>query len=434
MGQKYEIMCYFALYFPKKNPMNLELHIARRIARTSEGEKPSVMERIAVFSVALSLAVMILSLAVIMGFKREISRKMVAFTGHVVVTDVRNLHAVNASPITASPHLDSLIGSEAGVRKLNRYAQRGGIIRTKEAIEGVLLKGVGADYDLTTFSEWLVDGALPRIGDTIRTKDILLSEYLAQRLEVGVNDRIEMLFVEAGELPFRDRFKVAGIYASGMEELDRRLVVTDLRNVQRLSQWGEQEISGYEVLLHDLQHAPQTAARLDTRLLYDESDEAGNLVAQSVQQLHSGTFDWLKAHDVNAAVILTVMLIVAFFNMASALLIIVLERMRMIGLLKALGMSNRSVRHIFRYRAALIALRGLLWGNLIGLAVCFVQARFHLLSLDTEGYLLSSVPIAVEWGWWLGLNLGFTLLIFLLMGLPASVAGAVKPDKMMRYD
>ena len=414
--------------------MNLELNIAKRMTRTAVGNRRSVMERIAVFSVALSLAVMILSLAVIMGFKRDISRNLVAFTGHLVVTDVRNLHAVHAAPITTSVHLDSLIRSEKGFLRMSRYAHRGGIIRTKDAVEGVLLKGVEADYDLSRFAEWLVEGELPRIGDSIRTKDILLSQSLAGRLEAKVGDRLEMLFVEPEKLPYRDRFKVAGIYASGMEELDRTLVVTDLRNVQRLSQWSDAEVSGYEVVTTDLDRAPQIAAALETRLLYDESDEEGNLTAQSVQELHSGTFDWLKAHDVNAVVILTVMLIVAFFNMASALLIIVLERMRMIGILKALGMNNRSLRHIFRYRAALIAVRGLVWGNLVGLALCWLQQQFDLVKLDSEGYLLSSVPVAVEWGWWLMLNGGFALAIFLLMSLPASVVATIKPDQIMRYE
>lgn len=434
MGQKYEIMCYFALYFPKKSTMNLELDIARRLAAAASGSGRSVMERIATLSVALSLAVMLLSMAVIMGFKREIAHKMSAFSSHIVVTDVRSLRMVNATPIRSSAYLDSLLHATPDIDRVARYARRGGIVRTAEAVEGVVLKGVDSDYDLSLFEEWLVAGTLPRIGDSVRTKDVLLSDWLARRLQLTVNDRLEMLFVEPDKAPYRDRFKVTGIYTSGMEEMDRTMLLTDLRNVQRLSQWGPDEISGYELRIHALDEAPHSAAQLDERLFYDPTDHTDYLTAQSVQELYPGIFDWLKTHDMNAVVILTVMLIVAFFNMATALLIIVLERIRMIGVLKALGMCNRALRRIFLYRAAWIALRGLGWGNLVGVGLCLLQAHFHLIKLDAEGYLLSAVPIDLTWGWWLGLNLGFTAAILLLMWLPASVVATVKPEETMRYE
>lgn len=414
--------------------MNLSLDIARRMARASDGHRRSVMERIAVGSVALSVAVMVLSLAVIMGFKRELSHRTAAFTSHVVVTDVRSLRTVNATPMTASAHLDSLIRRQEGAVSVARYARRGGIVRTAEAVEGVLLKGIGPEYDLSLFEQWLTEGALPRVADSIRTKDLLLSASLAQRLQIGVGDRLEMLFVEQGTTPYRDRFKVSGIYASGLEEMDRTTLLTDIRNVQRLSQWSEEQVSGYEIRIDKLDRIPLFTAQLDTALFYDEAGGSENLTAQSMLEIHPEIFDWLKAHDMNAVVILTIMLIVAFFNLSTALLIIVLERMRMIGVLKALGMGNRALRRIFLYRAALIALRGLLWGNIIGLLICFVQQHFDLIKLDAEGYLLSSVPIDLGWGWWGLLNIGFAMAILLLMWLPASVVATVKPEETMRYE
>ena len=434
MGQKYEIMCYFALSFRKKSNMNLELEMARRMARHADGARRSVMERITTFAVAVSVAVMILSLAVMMGFKREIARKSSALTAEVVVTDVRNTFSVDAEPIRYSASLDSLVATLPEVRSVLPYALRGGVIRTDEGVEGVLLKGVGAAYDRATYAEWLQAGELPRIGDSIRTKDILISRQLADRLRLEVGERVEMLFVEEGELPFRDRFKVSGIYASGMDELDRTLVVTDLRNVQRLSLWDAEQVTGLELRLDDFEQARAVADKLDRALLYTDVEGLENLTARSVQEIYPAIFDWLKAHDVNAAVVLVIMLVVAFFNMSTTLLILIFERIRMIGILKALGMQHRALRRMFRYRATMIALRGLAWGNAVGLAICWLQAAFQVVKLDAEGYLLSAVPIAVEWEWWLLLNLGFTAAIYLMLLLPASVVATVKPEETMRYE
>lgn len=413
--------------------MNLEFFIARRMARHTERQSRSVMERIATLAVTLSVVVMILSMAVIVGFKGEISEKMSAFSAHVVVTDVGGVQRLHATPITDSEALRRLIEGQAGFLRLQSYAERGGIVRTSDAVEGVLLKGVAPNYDWQPFDEWLVEGDLPRVGDSVRTKDVLLSRSLSERLQLGVGDRVEMLFVEEEGSPHRDRFKISGIYASGMDEMDNRVVLTDIRNVQRLSLWSEDKISGYEIFLSSLDRAEAFADRLDEAILY--SDESlPSVTAVAVQRLYPNIFDWLKAHDVNAAVILIIMLIVAFFNMSAALLILVFERIRMIGILKALGMANRSLRRIFLYRALYIAAYGLLWGNVVGLALCGIQEAFEVVKLDSEGYLLSAVPIGLEWGWWLLLNVGFVVAILLLMLLPTAVVATVKPDETMRYE
>ena len=388
--------------------VNLAFFIARRTARPLPGERPGVMERIAVISVALSLAVMILSLAVMMGFKSEVTRKIAGFAAHVVLTDIRSVDALASQPVRRSGQL---------------------------AVEGLLLKGVdGAGYDRRIFGEWLEEGSLPRIGDSIRTKDVLLSRNLARRLKLGVGDRVEMFFVEHGELPRRDRFKVAGIYSSGMDEMDDKLVLTDIRNVQRLSDRAADEITGYEILTRDLASADDFARRLDRALFDDETGAGDNLTATSVGSRYAHVFDWLNAHDINTAVIIGIMLAVAFFNMTSALLILVMERIRMIGLLKSFGMRNATLRGIFLYRAAFVALRGMLWGNGIGLALCLLQKHTGVFKLDAEGYLLSQVPIALEWEWLLLLNGGVLAAIVLLLLVPASIVSTVKPNEVIRYE
>ena len=392
------------------------------------------MERVAVVSVALGIVVMILALAVMMGFKREVSRKMTGFAAHVVLTDIRGVRTLDAQPLRRSERLEELIRTTPGFVSMSPYALRGGIIRTDGAVEGIALKGVDAGYDLRFFAEWLVEGALPRVGDSLRTKDVLISRNVARRLSLGVGDRIEMLFVENGEPPRRDRFKVSGIYSSGMDEMDDAVMLTDMRNVQRIAGWEPDEISGFEIFTDGLPFSEQFAGRLERALWLDESGAGDNLAVSTVQELYPNVFDWLRAHDVNAAVVLIVMLAVAFFNMASALLVLVLERTRTIGLLKALGMRDGMLRRIFLYRAAFVALRGLAWGNAAGLALCLVQRWTHVVKLSSEGYLLSEVPVALEWGWWLPLNAGFLAAIVALLVIPASIVSTVKPDEIIRYE
>lgn len=414
--------------------MNLAFFIARRTAQRTPDNKPGVMERIAVVSVALSVAVMILAMAVIMGFKREVAHKVTAFAAHAVVTDVRGVGTLDSEPVRRSTRTEGLIRATEGFASMAPYAVKGGIVRTADAVGEVMLKGVDKDYDWSAFREWLVDGDIPRVGDSVRTKDILLSRNLSDRLMLGVGDRVEMLFVEAGDTPRRDRFKVAGIYSSGMDEMDNTVILTDLRNVQRLSDWAPDEISGYEVFTDDLAGADDFARRLGHTLLYDDSDETANLTVTSVTELYANIFDWLKAHDVNAAVIIVIMLVVAFFNMTSALLILVLERTRMIGLLKAFGMRNGMLRQVFLWRAAFITLRGLAWGNAVGLGLCLVQRSFHLVKLSSEGYLLSEVPVSLGWGWWLALNAGAVAAIVALLVIPTYIVSTVKPDESIRYE
>ena len=212
------------------------------------------------------------------------------------------------------------------------------------------------------------------------------------------------------------------------------LVVTDIRNVQRLSEWGPDEISGYEILTRSLAGADTFARTLGRTLLYDDAEDSENLAVTSIRERYANIFDWLKAHAVNAAVVIAIMLAVAFFNMTSALLILVLERTRMIGLLKALGMRNGCLRRIFLWRAALVTLRGLAWGNAVGLGLCLVQKWTHLVKLSSEGYLLSEVPVSLGWGWWLALNAGFVAAIVALLVIPTAVVSTVKPEETIRYE
>lgn len=413
--------------------LNLEFFIARRTALRTPENRPGVMSRIAVVSVAVSVAVMLVALAVILGFKREVTARMVGFTAPVEVIDAAGIYAAESQPVVATPRLEALLRSVDGVRSVTPYAYKSGIVRTHDAMEGVALKGVDGSYDWSFFAGRLSEGTLPRVGDSVRTKELLLSARTARRLGVDAGDKVEMLFVGGDRTPRRDRFKVSGIYSAGMEELERT-ALTDLRNVQRLSGWQPDEISGYDLQADDVRQADRLAAAVNGALLHADFSEADNIVAVSVGERYPAVFDWLKAHNVNAAVVIAVMVAVAFFNMASALLILVLERTRMIGLLKAMGMENRRIRRIFLYRAGFIVGRGLLWGNLAAGALCWLQLRFHLLKLDPAGYMLSEVPVALNAGWWLAVNAAAAGTILALLLFPAALVARIRPDEAIKTD
>ena len=410
-------------YVQNRKRVNLELFIARRIARNGPGNRPGVMVRIAVVAVALSVTVMILALAVIMGFKREITDRVTGFSAQVEVADLRSAGSIESVPVPRSEQLERAIRSAGEVVRLH----------TPDAILGVMLKGVDGGYDWSFFRDHLLEGELPRVGDSIRTKEILISRSVAREMGLVPGDKVEMLFVESEKSPRRDRFKVSGIYATGMDEFDRSVAMTDLRNVQRLADWSSDEVSGYEVKLADFQ-AEDFSRRLNDMLLDSDREAFWDLTARSAQERFPTVFDWLKTHDVNAAVILVIMVVVAVFNMATALLTLVLERTRMIGLLKTMGMNSASLRRIFLYRALMLILRGVVWGNAIGLGICLLQYYFHLIPLDPEGYMLSEVPVAFGVGWWLALNAGVVAVILTLLMLPASIISQVKPVEAIRYD
>lgn len=414
--------------------MNLPLFIARRIARPSEQNRPSVMVRIATIAVALSLAVMLISISVIDGFKVEVNRKIVGFAADIEVCDIRSSQRNTPYPIHPTEELRELIESTCNPLSISRFASRSAIIRGEESMEGIQLKGMGPDYDTSFLRSVLVEGALPRTTNEPRTKDLLLSRLMAERLRLGIGDKVELIVLEEEGTPRRDRFKITGLYHSGMEEVDMGLAYTDLRNVQRLNGWQKGEVTGFEVRLSDKEEREVVGDRLNRALLYSELEECYNVVANTIRERYPAMFDWLITHNINAAVILTIMLLVALFNMISVLLILVLERTRMIGLLKAFGMNNREVGKIFLYRALFIIIKGVAWGNLVALALTLAQKWGHFLKLDSAGYLLSEVPIALNPTPWIAINLGTIVVILLLLALPAGIVARIRSEQTIRYE
>lgn len=411
--------------------MNTELFIARRIASAGGGESKGVMVRIAIATTAVSMAVMIIAMAVIMGFRSQISAKIAGFGGHVRITALDYGLAAETAPIRLDPALEADLRGLSGLRSIAPYALKGGLIRTDEATQGIMLKGVDSAYDWSFFAANLVEGGLPRIGDSVRHKDIIVSKSIARTMRLGVDDRVEMLFVHGDRPPRRDRFRISGIYSSGLDEMDRVMVVTELANVQRLNGWDADQVTGYEIAIGDMGRLDEFAHKAYVRTLAHESESP--LMVRTATGDNPQLFDWLKTHDVNAVVIITIMLVVALISLISALLIILLERTSMIGILKALGMKNGSVRKIFLMRSAYILISGLLIGSAAGIGLALVQKHFTLLKLDESGYFLSAVPIELGWGWIAALNLGSLAVILALLVIPTNIVSRITPEKTIRY-
>ncbi len=414
--------------------VNLEYFIAKRSAERKSGNKPSVMVHVATISVALSVAIMILTLAIVFGFKREISRSVTGFTSEAILTDIATLNGSQNSPIELSEILEEILTGAYGAQKISPYATLQGVVRSSESVEGVILRGVDSLYDFEFLRSTLTQGELPRVASGDRSRDLLLSSSLARRLGVGVGDRLELIKSEEDKSLRRDLFKVCGLYSTGLEEWDEKMLLTSLYDVQRLNGWSEQQISGYELSFGSMAKATTACERINKELFYAEIQGVDNMVSFTAEQLYPSIFDWLKAHDVNAVVIIVIMLIVAGFNMATALLIMVLERTRMIGVLKALGMNNGSLQKIFLYRSLSITLRGLAWGNGVALVICVLQHYFHLVKLDAANYLLSYVPIELGAGWVLLLNGAMVVAIWALMLIPSRMVSRVQIEKTLKFE
>ncbi|MCB0530575.1 MAG: ABC transporter permease [Lewinellaceae bacterium] len=431
--------------------MNFPFFLARRIAFSGKQNFSRFIIRIAIVAVALSVAVMIAASAFIAGFKTEISRKIFEFWGHIHISDTAYSLSFEPQPIERDqafyPSLDTIreiefsepetiLGietgrtvtgrSHGGIRHIQAFAHKPGIIRTKSAMEGILLKGIGPDFDWSHLDPYLLEGKPFTFDDSTASRGIIISRQTADRLQVGVGDRFIVHFVKENE-QLRRRFDVAGIYKTGLEEYDRKFALCDIRMVQDLMGWNANQVAGFEVWLEDIRDL-----ELYNTYIYDEVLPP-DLLCVSIREKFPAIFEWLDLQDYNEVVILALMLAVAIVNMITALLVLVLERSTMIGVLKALGETNGRIRQVFLYHAAVITVTGMFWGNMLGIGFCMLQDKFHFISLNEADYYLSYAPVALNWLPLLLINLGtlFITLIFLL--LPSFAVANVSPVRAIQF-
>lgn len=389
------------------------------------------MTGIARLCVALCFAVMLVALSVITGFEEAMHERLTGMESHISVEPADSYYSLEKEPLVRNHDFEQRIAKFDHFASITPYASKAGIVKSNTAMQGAYLRGVTLDYDSLFLRSVLTEGSLPRIATPERKKDILISQTLAKLLEVEVGDKVEFIFTSPNSPIRRDAYKVSGIYSTGISSMEQNLTITDIRNVQRLNGWGENQVSGYMIMADEFDNVAELCGevRAEGYLAGDEQVWRTLSIADQYPQI----FDWLATHDINGAVIIIIMLAVALLNMISALLIIIFERIRTIGTLKALGMRNRSVQKVFMICGLRIILNGMLWGNIVGGGLLLIQHLTGFVSLDAEAYLLSAVPVGFEWGWWLGLNILLPIVLLVLMMIPVAITSRIRPDQTLKY-
>ncbi len=415
-----------------------EYLVARAIFRNREREsKGNIIVRISTVAVAASVAVMIITLAVIFGFKRDIYTRFTASTGDIILASYGGVNPSDTLSIPRSEELRSIVGSysERCGAKLERMvgvASRMAILQTPQGGEGVILKGVDSHFDYALYQEALLEGELPQF-DRSGDRSVIISKYLADEFSLRVGDRITLLLTSSQEEIRQDLYKVGAIYTMGGGEIEKSVIFTDIGNVQRINGWGNERISSYEIHLDKRDKIEELNEMINHYLAFEASDEAIFVSSYTLKELYPSIFEWLDAHDINGAVVITIMLIVAIFNIITVILILVLEKMQLIGVLKALGMRNFSIGKIFIYKAIQITMWALLWGNGASLTFALLQWRYEIIPLDETGYMLSSVPIEVDLWWLLALNAGVILTVLLLVFVPTRMVSSIDPCRSIKF-
>ncbi len=384
------------------------------------------------FGIALSLAVMIVAVAIITGFKQEISNKVTGFGAHIQILNMDSNLSYETAPVPAGLESIAKIIEIEGIKNVQPFAIKAGIIKTGEEIHGAVLKGIDKSYDWSFIEEHLTEGDLFHVSDTVRSNKVVLSGSTANQLNLGLGDRFTMYFIQ--DPPRARTFTISGIYNTSLEQFDKLYIFADIKQVQRLNNWDLGEVSGYEVLLEKMEDLPELSWKVREQVGLDFLDDGSRLKVETIQQKNAQIFDWLKLQDMNVIVLVILMVVVAGFNMISGLLILILERTNMIGILKALGTSNVSVRKIFMYQSAYLTLVGLLWGNLFGVGICLAQKYLNLMPLDPTSYYLDTVPINLNLIHLLMLNLGTMLITFLFLLIPSMIIARISPDKSIRFN
>ncbi|MDH6312458.1 lipoprotein-releasing system permease protein [Parabacteroides sp. PFB2-10] len=414
--------------------MNLELFIARRIHFDKDGDKKvtSPTVKVAMAGIALGLAVMILSIAIIVGFKKQIREKVIGFGAHIQITNFDNNASFEYLPIAVNDTLMEQLRSLPGIRHVETFATKPGILKTDEDFQGIVLKGIDADYDWTFFRENLQEGDVFSLDPEKNSTDAIISRTLADMLGLKVGDRFHSYFVQDN---VRARsFSITGIYDTGFLDYDKLFVLVDIRQVRRLNGWDSDQVSGIELQINDYERLDEIAENVYFEMAEQQDRDGNNFYTRSAKELNPAIFGWLEVLDINVVVILLLMILVSGFTMISGLLVLILERTNMIGILKAMGQDNRSIRKIFLYVSSFIIGKGMLWGNVIGLVICFLQAQFGLIPLDPATYYLDAVPIDLSLGALLLLNIG-TLAATLLMLLgPSYLITKIEPAKTIRFE
>jgi len=405
--------------------LNLSYFIAKRISFKRTGGFTGAIHRIAVASIAIGLAIMIISFMILGGFQNVIADKVFSFTGHYQVHRFTLSNAFEETPTSTNSHFYTHYRDMDFIRHAQGYATKPGLLKGEDEVEGVILKGVGPDFDSLSFSRAITEGRFIQFPETGASNEVVLSSRIANKLQLKVGEKVIMYFVQ--DPPRYRNLDIVGLYETFLEDFDNRIILGDIQTIRNLNGWDSDEVGGFEVYLHDPSKIDFYAEELFETMDYDlKLDKATDKFVQ--------IFDWLYLLNNNVYVFLGLILFVAVFNMVSILFILIMERTQMIGILKALGAKNRQIRQIFVWNGIRIIGRGLLLGNLIGLGLGAIQYYTRLITLNAENYYMSYVPIHWDWPTVVAMNLLILVVTTAILFVPSMVISNIKPINAIRFD
>ena len=383
----------------------------------------------AIAAIAVGMVMMLIAIATGIGLQRKIREKLVVFHGHIQIFDYsNNISEVSTKPIKLQQDFYPTFSTVPEVTHIQAVATKGGIIRTETTYESILAKGVGKDYNWSLIRDFITEGRTPNVASEEVTDEVLMSTYLANRLHLKLGDRCQAIFLkdEAAQAPNQRSFKIVGLYNSGFQEFDASYVFTDIRHIQKINKWQPDQIGNFELFIKDFDRIEDVGKQVYGKV-------GSFLDSQTIIQKFPFIFEWLGMFDFNIYLIIGIMIVVGGFNMITAILVLILEKTPMIGTLKSLGASDRSIRKIFLYNATYIIGLGLLWGNVLGFLLLWLQQRYSLIKLDPATYYVTEVPIAFTPLWVLLLNIGVLLLCLLMLLIPTYVITKISPTKSMKF-
>lgn len=410
--------------------MNFELFIAKRIigSKSYKNSVSAPIIKIGIAAIAIGIIVMLIAIATGFGLQQKIRDKVVAFNGHIIIDNYdTNQSDESQVPISIDQEFYPNFNAVNNVTHVQATAQKFGVIRTETDFEGVVIKGVGKDYQWQYFKEFLIEGRLPNFSEGLNN-EILISQYIANRMNFNIGNKFQTLFGENLDRPPRIRaFEIVGIYNSGFQDLDKKFCIADLRHIQRLNNWEKNQVGAFEVFVDDFDNIKEIGSAVDR--------EVGSfLKTTTIKRKYAGIFEWISIFDNNTYGIIAIMILVAGINMITTLLVLILERTQMIGILKAIGSDNWSIRKVFLYNASYLVGLGLLWGNIIGLGLLFAQKYFKLFPLNPDTYYVTEAPVYMSLDYILLLNVGTFVICLLMLLVPSIIITKVSPIKAMRFD
>ena len=415
--------------------MNFPLYIAKRIY-SDQGDKRKVSRpaiRIATIGVAIGLAVMIVTVSVVLGFKHTIRDKVVGFGSHIQVHNIMNYNGSDPHPICANDSLMKAVGKLPGVAKPERFSMTQGILKTDEDFLGIAIKGIAEEYDTTFLSQHLIAGNITSFSDKTSKYKLLVSKMIADKMRLKVGDKVFGYFIDNQDVRTR-KFTISGIYQTNMTRFDETLCFTDLHTANKLNGWTDNQATGIEVLVKDFEKVNETANQFIDNINRTSDEQGNSLTSETIYELYPQVFSWLELLDINVWIILALMVCVAGFTMISGLLIIILERTQMIGILKALGARNKTVRHTFLWFSVFIIGQGLFWGNIVGIGIVLLQKYTGFITLDPQTYYVSEAPMELNLPLIALINIATLLICVFVLIAPSYLISHIHPAKSMRYE